>query len=430
MIYVFLRFLSRLAVWLNFRKVYVEHAERIPRGKHLIYGQNHPTAFLDPIILGTHIPEKAWFMLRGDKFVNEPVRWFLRKIHNLPIWRQSEGGRSALRSNLETMAFATDRIVAGEPTVILSEGVCRHERRLRPIQRGTARMLFQAQRKAADERVAIVPVATNYTASNGFRSSVALTFGEPIYAHDYAKLHRADPRAAVEAVTAELQKRLRAEVIHVADRSRDRLVDRLLPLIQHARPDTGVRPVARRSPYRREQWLAVEAVNALDPVDARTLESELDDYYAALERHGLTDSGVALPAYASVGRAFALWIFGPLILLGWLMHYPLATIIQRRTERLVRNPQFYSSVRWGLGLGAFIVSALLLATLVGLALGWVAAVFVPPFMYVLAYGFLVHRDAYTLWQQAARTRSVTPETLAELRRDRAAILARVGFLGE
>ena len=425
--YYVLRFLSRLAVWINYRKIYLEHFERIPPGNHVIFGLNHPTAFLDPIILATHLEPKGWFMLRADKFINKPVRWFLHQIHNLPIHREGDGGRNALRGNIHTMAHATDQVVQGQPTVILSEGLCRHERRLRPIQRGTARMLMQAHTKAPTKPIAIMPTAINYTAANDFRSSATLTCAEPIFAADYAEAHQADPRQVIEDITDEIYRRLRKLVIHVADPSRDELADKLLPLIQHSCPDQGLSPTATRSPFIRQQWRAVEVINGLDEHEARQLERETDAYLASLMSAGLSDSGVALPGYATMGRAAMLWLTGPLAMMGWLIHYPLAMIVQRRIERTVKNPQFFASVRWGLGLAAFVGYALGAAIISAVLLGWVMLVIVPPLFYGLGYFFLIHRDAFELWKQAAKTKSVPEARLAELQQQREALLSQIGF---
>lgn len=431
MIYYVTRFLARLAVWFNFRKTYIEHLGRVPEGKHVIYGLNHPTAFLDPVVLITHVPEKVWTMLRGDKFVNAPVRYLLHGIHNLPIYRASDGDREALRGNIATMAFATDRIVEGNGTVILSEGLCRHERRLRPIQRGTARLLFQAWKKdkSNDRAIAILPAGINYTAPNDFRSSVCLTYGEPIHAADYAEAYREDARATVEAVTEELHRRLRAIVLHVEDRKREPMVERLLPLIQHDRPDAGVRPTSGYCPYIRAQRHAVDTVNALDDFEAGRLKRDLDDYYAGLDRHGVTDNGLAFPSYGSGGRGLLLWLIGIPAMFGWLLNFPIAGIAQRRTEKMVRNPQFFASVRLGLGLALYVVYCLTWWAVLAVFVGWLAAL-APIVFATSGYAYLQWRDAFELWRKATRVKSLSPEVHARLLADRQDLLRRVGALRE
>ena len=425
MIYYVLRWWCKMALWVNFRKVYLEYAERVPDDQSVVYGLNHPTAFIDPIALGTHIDGRAWYMLRGDKFVNAPVKWFLHKIHNLPIWNQRISGRDALRRNIETLAFATDRMAEGQPVIILSEGLCRHERRLRPIQRGTARMLFQAWKKNKDAPVAIVPVGANYTDPNAFRSSLTLSFGEPIYARDYAEAFRADGHRTIDEVTALLERRLRELVIHVEDPARDGLVDKLLPLIQNSRPDSGVAAAGGDSPFRAEQWAAVERVNAMDDVAARSLEGEIDRYARLLRESDVTDSGLANAEYATAWRALGLILTSPIAVFGYLANLPAAALVQRQTDKRVTNPQFYASVRYGLGMGVYAAYLLLWTLLAAVVFRW-GALLVPVAFPLAGHFYLRWSESSRLWQRAARTGSLSDDARARLRTLRADLLAGVG----
>ena len=424
-----MRAYARWGLWLNFRKVYLEHAERVPAGGNVIFALNHPTAFLEPIAVGTHVDPRCWYMLRGDKFVNRAAKWLLHRIGNLPIWRVTHDGRAAVRGNVATMDFATDRVLEGEPTVILSEGSWSGRLRLMGIQRGTARMLFQAWRKDRAKPVAVVPVAANFTDPQAFRSSLTLSYGEPIYAADYAEAHAEDSRAAIDAVTAEIQRRLRELVIHVEERERLGLVERLLPLVQHGRPDSGLRPTSRVQPFREAQWRAAEAVNHLDRVGARALATELDDYLRLLNANGVSDSGVALPGYGTLARAAGLVALGPLAFLGLFLHYPPAYFVARRAEAHRGSDQFFASVRYGLGLGVFFGYALAWTLACAFVVGW-WALLAPVFLYATAQFYLRWRESFALWRDAARVRALAPEVRVRLGAAREGVLASVGVDAE
>ena len=424
-IYHTLRVLARWGFWVNFRHVYLEHRERIPAGYHVIFALNHPTAFMEPVICGVHVSPRCWYLLRGDKFATPAARWMLAQIQNLPIYNQRVAGSDALRKNIRTMDFATDQVVAGQPTVILAEGRWADERRLRPIQRGTARMLMQAYKKAPDKPIAIVPGAVNYTAYNEFRSAVTITYGEPILAGEYAEAYREDSRGTVDAITEELERRLRADVVHVADPKRDDLAEALLPIIQHNYPDPGVPPVRSHNPYRRAQWAAVERLNDLHEADAETLRQSLRAYGAALAEARVTDSGLALPRYASAWRAMALLLLSPIAAFGWLANALPAYLAQARTDRMRLGAQFYGSVRFGLGLVLWMVYILVLTVASAFAVGWYALL-LPPLLAFAGYGFLVWSESLRLWLRGARAGSLdgaTREQLLAMRRD---ILSAVG----
>ena len=425
MIYYVLRFYCRVALWINFRKIYLEHQDRIPDSGTFLFGLNHPTAFLDPILLGTHVDEPCWYMLRGDKFVNRPVKWFLHKIQNLPIFRERDGGRAAVRSNLATMDFATDKLLAGEPTIILSEGLCRHERRLRKIQRGTARMMFQAYRKDPTKPVGIVPAGINYTFANRFRSSVYLTFGDPIYAADFAEAYQADKRETIDQVTQLLEERLRKLVVHVEDPSNDRLVDRLVPIVTNSFPDSGLTPTLDRAPARQALHRAVETVNGMDTIQRNAFAEALDRYERLLEANGLTDAGLANPAYGTALRALGLIVSGPLAILGMLLHYPLAIVTQRQAEKKVANPQFFASVRWGMGLALWLVFVLVWTIGLAFAIGWLALL-IPVLFYLAGRFALLWYESFDLWRKSVRIRSVSEAERTKLFKMRERLLTELG----
>jgi len=403
----------------------MEHRERLPEVATIIFGLNHPTAFIDPIALGSHTKQNCWYMLRGDMFVNAPVRWFLHSIRNLPIYRERDGGRAAVKRNIETMAFSTDQVLKEEPTIILSEGVCKHERRLRTIQRGTARMMFQAWKKDRDKPVCIVPVGANYTASNDFRSSLTFTYGVPIYAKDYAEKYKQNPRDTVDEVTAELQRRMRELVIHVEDPKNDKLADKLLPIIQNSFPDNGYPPVSKLSPFTSKQYNAIERLNAMDPVEVNALDAAIDDYQRNLKESDVTDSGIANPAYGNMGRAIFLLLLGSIATVGFLINFPIATMIQARAKKMVKNVQFFSSVRWSVGLGIYILYTFVWMLLGAVFLRWFALL-IPVIFPILGYFFLLWFESFKLWRESARIKSLSKDRLVNLNIMRSEILATVG----
>ena len=426
LIYWKVRFFARIGVWMMYRKVYVEDYHHVPAGKKVIYALNHPTAFIDPVALATHVHEHCWTMLRADMFVNATVRFLLHSIKNLPISRAREGDRVALKNNLRSLDFAADRALHGEPTTILSEGVCKHERRLRPIQRGTAQLLHKMWRKSSDPELAIVPVSIQFDEPNTMRSNIILRFGQPIYARDYAGGFEQDLRTTIEVITEEIHSRLRKMIIHVEDPRRDDLAASFLPLIQHEHPDRGIFPTSGSNPYWHQQWEAVEKLNALSEFEAGQLRLDLEEYQGKLKAKDVNDAGLVNPGYGNLGRGFLLWLLSIPAIIGWMINYPVWAMAWTQAQKRVKLDQFFASIVLGMAVGGSLVYMIIWMALAAFLVGWFALL-LPVLMTMAGYAYMQWRDSFTLWGQSARAKSLSVEERADLLALRQNLLRKIGY---
>ena len=143
MLYYITKFLSKVGFRVFFRKIYFSNQESIQNDKPIIFAVNHPTAFLDPALIGTFMQPIVHFIVRGDIFNSKMVRAILASLKMFPIFRFRDG-YSNLKNNQATLAVCYKSLSRGENILILAEGETKHEKRLRPIQKGTARMAFGA----------------------------------------------------------------------------------------------------------------------------------------------------------------------------------------------------------------------------------------------------------------------------------------------
>ncbi|RMF28723.1 MAG: hypothetical protein D6765_05605, partial [Bacteroidetes bacterium] len=158
MFYPLLKFLVHWALKVYFRKIHFSGRERLPADRPLLLAVNHPTAFIDPILIPVYVRPVLHFILRGDFFSSPLKSWFLRQVNTIPIFRfRDRNGFEGLRKNREILDACAEMLHRGKHILILAEGVARHEKRLRPIQKGVARMAFRTFERFGDERLAIVP---------------------------------------------------------------------------------------------------------------------------------------------------------------------------------------------------------------------------------------------------------------------------------
>ena len=104
MLYYFVKPLTRWMFLIFFRKIYMKGIKEMRPKRRTILAVNHPTAFLDPAMIGSFSKPTQNFLLRGDVFSSPVTRWLLRQIHTIPIFRFRDGF-SSLKNNQSTFEY-------------------------------------------------------------------------------------------------------------------------------------------------------------------------------------------------------------------------------------------------------------------------------------------------------------------------------------
>lgn len=215
--YRVLRQLVRIGLQIYFKRVNVRGTEKIPKEGPFILAVNHPNSFLEACLLACWLDFPIHFIVRGDVF-HPAFRWFFRWTYQIPIYRFRDGF-SRMRDNQKTFEDCYRTLSRGQKILIFSEGGTRWEKKLRPIQRGTARMAVGALNFEPDMDLSIVPIGVNYEDVFRFRSSVEVRIGEAMQAGKYKG------NEAVFQITEDLECRLRELVVSVEDKDREMVFD-------------------------------------------------------------------------------------------------------------------------------------------------------------------------------------------------------------
>ncbi len=321
MLYSFIRPFAKIALGLYFRKIYIANREAIPVDKPVILAANHPTAFIEPCILACWLEQPLSFIARGDLYVNSLI---LRKIYDwvrmTPIFRREDTGYSNLRNNYETFEKCYETLSKHMPLMILVEGRTLHEKRLRPIRKGTARIVFGALEKHRDLDIHIVPVGINYTNSDEFRSIAMVEFGEPIRCAEYNEVYEENQAKAVNQLTREMGKRLKRKVINIEKEADDELVEMFLKLEENEF-DPSIFPVSSsENGLFVAQKKVAERINRLEEEEKQTLKKQATEYYEELAKHQITDRGLMLRSYGSFWSLMMVILGFLPALLGYLLN--------------------------------------------------------------------------------------------------------------
>lgn len=273
MLYQFLKILVRIALKLFFKRIYISGLEHIKNDRPQLIASNHPSGFLEPLIMACFFPKSLHFLVRGDVFDKKWLRPLLISTNQIPIFRFKDGF-SKLRENHHTMDDSTRVLTDNKNLLIFVEGSTQSIKKLRPLQKGIARIAFQAMEKNPDLNLEIVPVGINFTFRALFNDEVMLKVGKPILARDYMQLHNQDKNKASEKLLHETYDAMLPNIVHLDDQTMLPSFEELVLLTRKSHLLTNPTPVTILSSDRLND--EVRLASALDYLDTSTRKSISD----------------------------------------------------------------------------------------------------------------------------------------------------------
>lgn len=420
MFYFFAKYLSQLGLRINFRKVFLHYHEAIPKDKAVIFASNHPTAFIDPVMLGSYLSRPTYFIVRGDIFKGKFILTILNALKMLPIFRFRDG-YAKLKKNQATMDTVYKKLADNACVLVLAEGQTKHEKRLRPIQKGTARMAIGAMEAYGQKDILIVPVGVNYTDANQFRSFIMAEIGKPIELKEYLGAYEENPRKAVNQITKRLEQEMRALVTHIEKEEDDPWIDRVLA-IKRNDFDYPIFPiVSNDTSLWQGEFRAVEKMNHSSKEKKIEWKDAVLDYDQALKQFKIGDLSVARAASFNVWNTLVLILGLVPFMIGFLANFLPMYLAEQTAAKKVKQVEFYASVRYGAGLVLYPVYwliGLMISLIIGNQWG-IGFIVLMPF---LGYFVLVYKEVFEKWNAARKFSALNKDTQQMLKKKRLAIL--------
>ncbi|HET8577879.1 MAG TPA: lysophospholipid acyltransferase family protein [Methylomirabilota bacterium] len=300
-LYSFVRGVARFWLWFFFKRVEVQHAERVPLGGPVLLCINHPNNLIDSLLVGAVITRKVHYLATAALFRNRLVGRFLSACGAIPVYRRQDDPDKMDR-NTETFAACFRALEAGGLVGIYPEGTTHAEARVQRIKTGAARIAleYEARRQGGGpgEPLTVIPVGLTFDVRKSFQGHVRVAFGEAVPVGPYLGGYREEPAKAVEALTTAIQWGMEAEVLHVERMDHAglvRAVDELYrsELIRELQAERGLSP--RQIDTVRLARSIAEAVayfEGRDPERAAHLADRITRYRAMLAAYQLRDMAV------------------------------------------------------------------------------------------------------------------------------------------
>ncbi len=374
MLYFLIRPLVRIAFRIYFSKIHLHHLERIPRDRAVLISSNHPSAFLEACLLATHFPKSLNFLVRGDIFKGEFVKKILSQLHLIPIYRTHDGFKS-LRANESTFNICYDLLSKKEIVVVYSEGNTKQEKRLRPIQKGLARIAYGAMDKYPDLDLCIVPMGINHTKFNTFRSEMYVEVGEPIELKEFYANYKQDSIKAIADLTQLVEDKMRPLVIHINEDLDLDLNEKLFDL-NKARTDDSFLPVVETDGKR----------FALDKSTSDKINLLKEDQKKSLD-------GMIKPVSHKFNIAFQILAFP-----GTILNYLPFRLAKFISDRVVSRVEFYASINLGSGLFLYLFYLIF----IGLIGKWIGFGFWLTILLAMVSGFITLYARHLMMKDSLR----------------------------
>ena len=180
--YYFIKYIIRFASKCYFRKIQILGLENIPKEGGIMFSPNHQGAFLDPLLVGSIIPQQVTSLTRSDVF-GGVLQWFLNALKMLPVYR-IRNGYSNLRRNEEIFEKCRKFLCSNESIMMFSEAAHHNEYYLQSLSKGSSRLAYEAQ---VDSKfpIYLVPVGINYGHHTKPLCDLHVVFGKPIEVRDF-----------------------------------------------------------------------------------------------------------------------------------------------------------------------------------------------------------------------------------------------------
>ena len=420
MLYYIVRPLARLALKFFFTKIHLVHQDRVPQSDPVLMAINHPTIFTEPILMACYQPRDLYFLAKGVLFVR-PFASILKSLHLIPLYRKKDGGFEKRKTNVNAFDYCYKIFEKNGVVLIMPEGSSELVRRLRPFNKGFAKLAFGAYEKDKDTRLKILPVGVNFSDADKFRGEVSFGFGKPLEIKNYIELYKSSPRDAKDKLKEDLYVEMEKQVVHVKDREDLQLVDKILSLVENQNPSNPTKVVVENSNKIDVEKRVTEIIEDMAIASKEELKTKTKAYFSQLKEANLSDYATLHSEKYKIGTLLFLILTHPIFLIGWITN-ALTYAFGLFCGSKAKDVETRMSVVMGMTFGIYLFYYPIVI-FVGWMIGqWplILALLAP----VLGYFSVLYLDLARQYQAALKVRKAPQDLIKNLRESRAEILKK------
>jgi 1-acyl-sn-glycerol-3-phosphate acyltransferase len=351
-LYRALKVLFRLSTKVYFRKLEVHNIQAIKQDVPLVIVSNHPSAFMDPILLASLLPQECVFLARGEAFNKKLGNIIMHKMNALPVYRD-DISPDKIHLNRDTFRKSFKLLDHGKTLFFFPEGVSKTEPRLRPLKKVLARVVFNhAEENNWQKEVCLLPVGISYTDPHSFRTNVAVHFGEPMYVSNWKDMYKESAAKAINLLNEKCRQQLENLSIFIKDESAETVVRQAEKLIGFWEENANKSKLGELNKFATK----FSELQEKSPHEADQLKVKADSYFKNLEKQNISESGLQLfekdkPSYIADLLLFIIGALAgfPVFLYGAINHILPYLLTGFLTNKMTPREDFKGSLRLAAG---------------------------------------------------------------------------------
>ena len=398
-----------LVFMLFYKRIKSTGKENIPVGKPIIFAANHQNALMDPLGIIFTNPYQTMFLTRADVFNNPILLKIFTYFKMLPVYRIRDGADS-LKNNERIFNKSAEILEANMSVALFPEATHTDQRRLRPLKKAVPKIAFLAEDKNNFELdLQIVPVGIYYENYVNSNSDLLINYGKPINIRKYKEIYNENNQKGYNAFKSELEDCIKPLIIHIPDEDRIvlyegiRLLYRSLMLekLNLKQVDLKNNFIADQNTIEKMHQYYLKEENNID---------ELDQNYKQLKSKSkklkITENNLRAPGFAELLIKFIGFTIGfPIFVFGLINNYLYYKALLKLLRK-VKDPQFYTSIKFVVALLIapilYLLHSLILFAITGSGIWaiiyFLSLLFTAYFSNKYRYAFTAFKENYRIWK--------------------------------
>lgn len=361
--YSILRPLVDYGTYNHYRSVTIKGRENLPQHDAYILAPCHQNALMDALLILLIHPRPIAFLARADIFQKKAQAKALNFLRIGPVYRIRDG-RDNLSRNDQVFKNSREVLEKGVPLCLMAEGTHNNKHQMLPLVKGMFRIACGTQKELGDKPLYIVPVGLDYDHYEDLYHNVCINIGKPIDVRPFMAEYETNEPVALNQMRQALAEGLGQQMHNVL--ANEHYDD------EYAYCHLKTQETLKELKLKNNPWGRFMARKHISQQLAQLTEEDKLPLYAQGAAFAAEQKQKGVPLWfaskgwtrgksllALLAVAFTVWAIAPIwkywLLSNLIVYLPTHLI----TKYKIKDPQFRSSVNFGIRLFATLLYMLI-----------------------------------------------------------------------